>query len=267
MRTQPDHPLERSIWIYGNPDKSELGFPMPGDLTKYLKGDIFAKEKGRYRYTQGKNADVIVLSRDGLAFGHFEIKEKVKPNEADRAAYPNVRFVYIVNTSYLYNQPVTLSQLSITVRQYGHKLSESEFQDLLKLADGVVEYHDTVPIPEEVPSSHKYTEGAVKTVLVNAYERSRDARAACIEHHGVTCAACGFKMADFYGQAGEGVIHVHHLRELAKVGAQYEVDPINDLRPVCPNCHAILHTVSPAMTIEDLRLVLTGRKPIQWPKN
>ncbi len=76
-----EQPIERSIWIYGNPDKSELGFPMPGNLTQHLKGDIFAKEKGRYRYTQGKNADIIVLSRDGLAFGHFEVEEKVKPTD------------------------------------------------------------------------------------------------------------------------------------------------------------------------------------------
>jgi len=260
-----EQPMERNIWIYGNPDKSELGFPMPGDLTQYLKGDIFAKEKGRYRYTQGKNADVIVLSRDGLAFGHFEIEEKVKPNDADRAAYPRVRFVYIVSTSYLYNQPVTLAQLSITVRKYGYKLSESEFQELVKLADGSVKYHNILPIPEEVPDSHKYTEGAVRTILVNAYERSRDARTACIEYHGVNCAACGLTMADLYGQVGEGVIHVHHLRELAKVGAQYKVDPIKDLRPVCPNCHAILHSCSPVMTIEQLQKILSGRKPIQWP--
>ena len=125
---------------------------MPGSLTQYLKGDIFAKEKGRYRYTQGKNADVIVLSREGLAFGHFEIEEKVKPNDADRAAYPRVRFVYIVSRSYLYNQPVTLSQLSITVRQYGYRLSESEFQELLKLADGSVEYQNA-SMPSLTPST------------------------------------------------------------------------------------------------------------------
>ena len=71
--SKPTQPNERSIWIYGNPDKTELGFPMPGDLTQYIRTDVFAKEKGRYRYTQGKNADIIVLSRDGLAYGHFEI--------------------------------------------------------------------------------------------------------------------------------------------------------------------------------------------------
>ena len=46
---------------------------------------------------------------------------------------------------------------------------------------------------------------------------------------------------------GEGFIHVHHLKPLAQIGEQYELDPINDLRPVCPNCHAMLHRASPAL--------------------
>lgn len=120
-------------------------------------------------------------------------------------------------------------------------------------------------IPEEVDSSAKYIEGAAKTITVNAYERSREARAKCIEHHGWACGVCGYDMAELYGPLGEGVIHVHHLRELAALGEEYEVDPINDLRPVCPNCHAILHTSSPAMTIKQLRKVLSGRKSIRWP--
>lgn len=64
---------------------------MPGDLTQYLKGEIFVKKNGRYRYTQGKNADVIVLSRDGLAYGRVDVEAKVKPNQADRKAYPRVK--------------------------------------------------------------------------------------------------------------------------------------------------------------------------------
>ena len=34
---------------------------------------------------------------------------------------------------------------------------------------------------------------------------------------------------------------VHHLTPLSEIEEEYEVDPINDLRPVCPNCHAIIH--------------------------
>ena len=120
-------------------------------------------------------------------------------------------------------------------------------------------------IPEEVDGSETFLEGAVKTITVNAYERNRKARTKCIEHHGWTCGVCECSMADLYGELGEGVIHVHHLRELASLGKEYEVDPVKDLRPVCPNCHAILHTSSPAMTIKQLRKILSGRKPIQWP--
>lgn len=257
--------VERSIWIYGNPDKTNLGFPMPGDLTKYLKGEIFSQEGGRYRYTQGKNADVIVLSRDGLAFGHLEVKEKVKPNDADRAAYPRVRFVYVVRSSHLYKHPVPLGSMSITVRQYGHRLTESEFQELLEKAEGVQEYRNIPPIPEEIQSPTKYFEGAITTITVNSYERNSDARQACLQHHGYSCAVCGFSMEDLYGELGKTVIHVHHLRELSKIGMEYEVDPIHDLRPVCPNCHSILHTESPAMPIETLQKLLSERKPVQWP--
>ncbi|CAN5537318.1 hypothetical protein BH11PLA2_BH11PLA2_16370 [soil metagenome] len=120
-------------------------------------------------------------------------------------------------------------------------------------------------IPEEVDPSATYVEGAAKIITVNAYERSRKARAKCIEHHGWACGVCGYDMAELYGTVGEGMIHVHHLRELAALGEEYEVDPIEDLRPVCPNCHAILHTSSPAMTIKHLRKVLSVRKPIRWP--
>lgn len=124
----------------------------------------------------------------------------------------------------------------------------------------------TTVIPEEVDSSKTYLEGAVRTITVNAYERSREARSKCVKHHGWNCGVCGLAMADLYGTLGEGVIHVHHLRELASLGEEYEVDPIKDLRPVCPNCHAILHTSTPAMTIMQLQKVLSGRKPIQWPR-
>src|SRR5437762_1261380 len=132
--------MERSIWIYGNPDKSELGFPLPGDLTQYIKNDVFSKENGRYRYTQGKNADVIVLSRDGLAFGHFDVEDKVKPNDADRKSYPHIKFVYLVRKSTLYNSPVPLSKLAITKIHYGRKVTEAEFQRLQELAGGTCEY-------------------------------------------------------------------------------------------------------------------------------
>ncbi len=110
--------------------------------------------------------------------------------------------------------------------------------------------------PEEIPSSTTHLEGKVHQVLVNTYERNPAARAKCIAHYGTACSVCSFDFGTTYGDIGEGFIHVHHLREISSIGNEYEIDPIEDLRPVCPNCHAMLHTDRPALTIDSLRQFL-----------
>lgn len=93
---------------------------------------------------------------------------------------------------------------------------------------------------EEVPETLK--EGAKKTIVVNSYERSSSARNACIAKYGTSCVVCKFSFDKIYGSRGKGFIHVHHLVAIADIGEEYEIDPIEHLRPVCPNCHAMLHS-------------------------
>jgi predicted HNH restriction endonuclease len=121
--------------------------------------------------------------------------------------------------------------------------------------------------PDELPKGTTYVEGAASVIRVNNYERSLQARQACIHHYGCACAVCGFIFRDHYGELGQGYIHVHHLVELALIHDEYEVDPIRDLRPVCPNCHAMLHRREPALTIEELKLTLTGLTNGSYPTN
>lgn len=109
---------------------------------------------------------------------------------------------------------------------------------------------------EEVWPNETYYEGAVRSVMVNAYERNPRARAQCIAHYGPTCAACGMNFEQRYGRAAAGIIHVHHLVALSEIGAEYEVDPIRDLRPVCPNCHAVIHSSRKHLKIEDVAAML-----------
>ncbi|WP_240339788.1 DUF3427 domain-containing protein [Halobacillus ihumii] len=106
---------------------------------------------------------------------------------------------------------------------------------------------------EEVTDPKKYKEGTTKQISVNVYERNPTARSKCIDHYGCSCVICRFNFEEAYGEIGKGFIHVHHLKELHEIGEEYEVDPIEDLRPVCPNCHAILHRRKPAYSIEDLQ--------------
>ena len=116
------------------------------------------------------------------------------------------------------------------------------------------------PLPNELAVPVAYLEGATRQVLINAYERNPNARCDCVRHYGVSCVICGFNFGRAYGEIGEGFIHVHHLKDLATVGREYEVNPIEDLRPVCPNCHAMLHVERPAMTLERLRAILESAR-------
>ena len=112
------------------------------------------------------------------------------------------------------------------------------------------------PLPEEVAETPKLPEGAVRKITVNAYERNPKARKKCIAAHGTTCCICGFMFGAFYGPDAEGYIHVHHLRPLSESDGEYQVDPIEDLRPVCANCHAVLHLGGECRSIEDVRKML-----------
>lgn len=93
----------------------------------------------------------------------------------------------------------------------------------------------------DIEENSVYIEGMAKTVLVNKYERSSIARGKCIEYHGCNCSICGINFETIYGEIGSGFIHVHHKISLSEIKENYILDYKNDLIPVCPNCHAMLH--------------------------
>lgn len=135
-----------------------------------------------------------------------------------------------------------------------HWIMRLEVAQALELLSWVEE--DSLLLPEEVPATADMVEGAVRRVSVNAYERNPEARKQCIEYYGARCFVCGFDFSEVYGEVGTGYIHVHHLRPLSDVGERYAVDPIADLRPVCPNCHAIVHRRIPPYSVEEVRAML-----------
>ena len=72
----------------------------------------------------------------------------------------------------------------------------------------------------------------------------------------MSCSVCNFNFGQVFGKLGEGFIHVHHLRPISEIGEEYVVDPIEDLRPVCPNCHAMIHRRSPPLSIQEIKNLL-----------
>lgn len=115
--------------------------------------------------------------------------------------------------------------------------------------------------PDDLPADDAIVEGAKQRTTVNRYERDPKARIACLAHYAdrggnVRCQVCNLSFLERYGALGKGFIHVHHLKPVSTVGDGYVVDPIRDLIPVCPNCHAMLHTSDPPMAPDELKALL-----------
>ena len=112
--------------------------------------------------------------------------------------------------------------------------------------------------PEEIPEDEEseYLEGGKKQIIVNAYERNPEAREKCIEHYGPTCRICGFNFGKTYGDKYKKFIHIHHIKPVSEMPDSYEVDPIKDLIPVCPNCHAVIHYGNKTLSIQAVKKLL-----------
>lgn len=102
----------------------------------------------------------------------------------------------------------------------------------------------------------EYFEGEANQITVDRYERNRDARQKCIDYYKAICSVCLIDFGKTYGEIGRGFIHVHHLKPMSQIRENYQVDPIKDLRPVCPNCHAMIHRQKEPLTIEELKKIM-----------
>ncbi len=131
------------------------------------------------------------------------------------------------------------------------------FEHLVRLYEG--SYPDGLTgLPGEIADVSPLVEGAVCRVTVNAYERNREAVRLCKQHHGTACVICGFDFGLRYGAEFSGFIHAHHLQPISEAGGAYVIDPIADLLPVCPNCHAVIHHGGRLRPIDEVRQLLTN---------
>ena len=139
----------------------------------------------------------------------------------------------------------------------------SSFTDGVVLASGdtvtrmnisfdVSEHH--APSPEASMPTRNFNRSV--RVSINRYERNPILRQQCLDHFGYDCQICNFSFSECYGELGEEFCHVHHIEPLSQTGGEGNLDPIKDLIPVCPNCHAMLHRKTETITPDELREIL-----------
>jgi 5-methylcytosine-specific restriction protein A len=98
---------------------------------------------------------------------------------------------------------------------------------------------------QRVGAATSFSEGAAREVSQTVRERDASARALCLKYWGSRCVVCGIDAP---------WNHVHHLYPLAE--GEREVNPVTDLRPVCPSCHAMIHWFTPLLSIDEARVLL-----------
>lgn len=111
------------------------------------------------------------------------------------------------------------------------------------------------------PDSFLADEGNKRDVRVRRIERSRAARNACINKYRAICCVCGLCFGDKYGKDFEDLIQVHHLNPLGFRKAR-KTDFEKDLRPICPNCHAMAHWnkhKKAPRSMDELKKIVKGR--------
>ena len=69
-------------------------------------------------------------------------------------------------------------------------------------------------------------------------------------------------MAELYGDIASGYIHIHHTRPIAQSAGQTTPD-INDLVPLSPQSHAIVHLEVPPLTINRLKELIAAQQSDQ----
>lgn len=98
-----------------------------------------------------------------------------------------------------------------------------------------------------------FEEGSKVTTVSEKYERNPINRKICLAYKGYKCIVCGFDFEEKYGEIGKEVIEVHHIKPVSSLGQNYIVRPLEDLVPICSNCHTMIHKKNPPYTVDELR--------------
>lgn len=114
------------------------------------------------------------------------------------------------------------------------------------------EEFEIIPGEEQYVTRQMITEGRMVRVLVNRYERDRTIIAKATKIHGRTCAGCKMDFKSVYGSDIPEIIHFHHIRPLAVLKNETTKDVVKDIVPLCPNCHAVVHSTNELISIKSL---------------
>ncbi len=199
--------------------------------------------------------DVIIVKQGrrtilgwGIVKSDYEYDKNRPPYKVEKSEpelYPNIREVsWIEKGSWQLNHKPDFTIQ--TLYKITNNDKKNEIEGILNINKKYDSYEGNY-YPDDITDQEEHNDNAVKTVMVNKYERDQKNRTACIEHYTtnpkrpIKCSICEFDFESIYGEHGFGFIHIHHTTLLSKMKNEKNINPKEDLIPVCCNCHAMLH--------------------------
>jgi len=109
-----------------------------------------------------------------------------------------------------------------------------------------------------------YEEGAILARVHVLRERNvtvvRRKKLEAVRRSGcLKCEICGFDFCRAYGELGDGYGECHHTVPLATLNHRRAIR-LGDLAIVCANCHRMLHRGVKWLLVEELRVIVRGRR-------
>lgn len=102
-------------------------------------------------------------------------------------------------------------------------------------------------------------EGTEYEKTITTHERNPINRQLCLQLKGYACAVCGMKFEDVYGQIGKEFIEIHHTNPVSEMGDSHAVDIVEELVPLCSNCHSMIHRRRPPYSVEELKSLIQNK--------
>lgn len=194
-------------------------------------GDVIYVKQGPKIVSKG-----VVSGRHGVRAYRFDSRFRLKGPDG----WPWPHQVPVKWVSDFPEARILLGSEQLTVKQ----LSTDTLKRLEEAVNNVAKANKQT----EALEGEAYTAEAVFRIrnraLIQAKKANSDYR----------CEVCEFNFEETYGVIGREYILAHHLKAIAVGPSKTTLD---DIALVCANCHAMIHTKNPTISIEELRKSVT----------
>ncbi len=219
------------------------------DLSKHPEGEpkelwtqLAAPQKYNLRQVayEMKSGDVIYVKQGLKIVGKGIVQGPYRFDAEFRLTAPDgVPWAHQVPVDWAVDFPET--KILLGAEQYAVKeLSPEKLEQLQTEVDATTESNERREAIEGETYGAEVVFRSRNRALIQAKKANSDHR----------CEVCGFSFEEVYGSIGREYIIAHHLSPIAYGPSTTMLD---DIALVCANCHAMVHTQSPPISINDLR--------------